>query len=65
MYTNEERLELLEVWEKISASATDCLEHHNVLPASITNQGEKVGIKIVFQKKYDTEESLDGIRNHA
>lgn len=57
MFTNEDRLELLEIWEKISNSATECLELHNVLPASITNQGEKVGIKIVFQKKYKKEDT--------
>ena len=50
MFTNEQRLELLEVWEKIRKSATDCLEFHNVLPANITHNGEEVGIKIEFHK---------------
>ena len=58
MYTEDEREELIETFRKLKVSVDDCLENHKVMPASITHNGEKVGITIEFRKIHPEDKGV-------
>ena len=51
MLTTEDRKELIRIFEKLTPEVTECLQNQ-VLPSSITHNGENVGITIEFRKLY-------------
>ena len=63
MRDQEEREELISVLEKIAEMARNTLECDNVLPESISLNGNSVGITIKFRKVDLEKESLDAPTN--
>ena len=51
MITPEDRKELIRIFEHLKPQVTECLQDQ-VLPSSITHNGENVGITIEFRKLY-------------
>ena len=51
MITPEDRKELIRIFEHLKSQVTECLQDQ-VLPSSITHNGENVGITIEFRKLY-------------
>ena len=59
MITDKDREELLKLFnDKIQPEVVDCLENHNVIPASITHNEETVGITIEFRKIYPQDKGV-------
>ena len=56
MLTPKDRQELINIFSKLKEEVTDTLKDDNVLPSSITNNGEQVGIKIELYKLYPEKE---------
>ena len=57
MITPEDRKELIRIFEHLKPEVSECLQNQ-VLPSSITHNGEKVGITIQFRKLYPEDTQL-------
>ena len=55
-FDSTDRDHLLRILDTIYADARECLESDNVLPASITFNGDRVGVTIKFRKIYEKSE---------
>ena len=51
MFTPDDRKELIGIFQQLEPEIVECLQNQ-VLPSSITHNGEKVGITIEFRKLY-------------
>ena len=51
MFTPDDRKELIGIFQQLEPEIVECLQNE-VLPSSITHNGEKVGITIEFRKLY-------------
>lgn len=58
MFTNDERLELLQYLESVYNQMKSCIEKNRVLPQSITHNGDNVGTTIEIHKIYNQKEEM-------
>ena len=53
MITDNDKKELLKVLEEVFKDARRCLENDNVIPESISQSNDTVGVSIKFRKIYE------------